>query len=81
MNHQTFARVHQNQVELGSFRATIESTERSRTFDEGVIYAMDQNLGTNERELAVAAGRCRTHHILQSFISVSYAESAVITAK
>ncbi|GFY36797.1 transposable element Tc3 transposase [Trichonephila clavipes] len=52
LNHQTFAQVHQNLVEHGYFRATIEGTGRSgtalaATFEEGVLHAVDHNLGTS----------------------------------
>ncbi|GFW91798.1 hypothetical protein TNCV_3400581 [Trichonephila clavipes] len=71
-DHQTFIRVHQNLAEHGSFRTVIESTERLRTacaptFKEGVLYAVDQNLGTNVPVLAVATERPRTtvYRVLQ----------------
>ncbi|GFY32446.1 uncharacterized protein TNCV_3559541 [Trichonephila clavipes] len=58
-NHQTFAWVHQNLVERGSFRATIEGTGRRRIartpiFEEGVLHAVDQTPGTSVRALAAS---------------------------
>ncbi|GFT97666.1 transposase-like protein [Trichonephila clavipes] len=70
-NHQTFARVHQNLVERGSFRATIEGTGRRRIartpiFEEGVLHAVDQTPGTSVRALAASTGRFPTiHRVLQ----------------
>ncbi|GFW76771.1 DUF4817 domain-containing protein [Trichonephila clavipes] len=71
-NHQTFARVHQNLVERGSFRATIEGTGRrqiARTpiFEEGVLHSVDQTPGTSVRALAASTGRSPTtiHRVLQ----------------
>ncbi|GFW46040.1 DUF4817 domain-containing protein [Trichonephila clavipes] len=71
-NHQTFARVHQNLVERGSFRATIEGTGRRRIartpiFEEGVLHAVDQTPGTSVRALAASTGRSPTtiHRVLQ----------------
>ncbi|GFV47601.1 DUF4817 domain-containing protein [Trichonephila clavipes] len=71
-NHQTFARVHQNLVERGSFRATIEGTGRRRIartpiLEEGVLHAVDQTPGTSVRALAASTGRSPTtiHHVLQ----------------
>ncbi|GFV01344.1 uncharacterized protein TNCV_2125701 [Trichonephila clavipes] len=71
-NHQTFARVHQNLVERGSFRAAIEGTGRRRIartpiFEEGVLHAVDQTPGTSVRALAASTGRSPTtiHRVLQ----------------
>ncbi|GFU62335.1 DUF4817 domain-containing protein [Trichonephila clavipes] len=71
LNHRTFTRVHQNLVERGSFRATIEGTGRRRTartpiFDEGVLHAVDQTPGTSVRALAASTGRSPTtiHRVL-----------------
>ncbi|GFX98880.1 DUF4817 domain-containing protein [Trichonephila clavipes] len=71
-NHQTFARVHQNLVERGSFRATIEGTGRRRIartpiFEEGVLHAVDQTPGTSVRAHAASTGRSPTtiHRVLQ----------------
>ncbi|GFX95674.1 uncharacterized protein TNCV_4886001 [Trichonephila clavipes] len=70
-NHQTFARVHQNLVERGSFRATIEGTIRRRIartpiFEEGVLHAVDQTPGTSVRALAASTGKSPTtiHRVL-----------------
>ncbi|GFV38866.1 uncharacterized protein TNCV_2814821 [Trichonephila clavipes] len=71
-NHQTFARVHQNLVERGSFRATIKGTGRRRIartpiFEEDVLHAVDQTPGTSVRALAASTGRSPTtiHRVLQ----------------
>ncbi|GFY09750.1 DUF4817 domain-containing protein [Trichonephila clavipes] len=71
-NHQTFARVHQNLVERGSFRAAIEGTGRRRLartpiFEEGVLHAVNQTPGTSVRALAASTGRSPTtiHRVLQ----------------
>ncbi|GFV73483.1 DUF4817 domain-containing protein [Trichonephila clavipes] len=71
-NHQTFSRVHQNLVERGSFRATIEGTGRRRIartpiFEKGVLHAVDQTPGTSVRALAASTGRSPTtiHRVLQ----------------
>ncbi|GFV88974.1 DUF4817 domain-containing protein [Trichonephila clavipes] len=55
-NHQMFAGMHQNLVERGFFRATIEGTGRRRIartpiFEEGVLHAVDQTSGTSVRAL------------------------------
>ncbi|GFW05562.1 DUF4817 domain-containing protein [Trichonephila clavipes] len=72
-NHQMFVRVHQNLVERGSFRATIEGTGRRRIartpiFEEGVLHAVDQTPGPSVRALAASTGRSPTtiHRVLQS---------------
>ncbi|GFU69550.1 DUF4817 domain-containing protein [Trichonephila clavipes] len=70
-NHQTFAQVHHNLVERGSFRATIEGTGWRRIartiFEEGVLHPVDQTPGTSVRALAASAGRSPTtiHPVLQ----------------
>ncbi|GFV78557.1 hypothetical protein TNCV_1888631 [Trichonephila clavipes] len=71
-NHQTFTRVYQNLAEYGSFRTVIVGTGRLRTertpiFKEGVFHAVDRNLGTIVRTLAVLTASSRTnfHRMLQ----------------
>ncbi|GFX82535.1 DUF4817 domain-containing protein [Trichonephila clavipes] len=71
-NHRMFARVHQNLVERGSFRATIEGTGRRRKartpiFEEGALHAVDQTPGTSVRALAASTGKSPTtiHRVLQ----------------
>ncbi|GFU09529.1 hypothetical protein TNCV_2089851 [Trichonephila clavipes] len=74
LNYQSFAQVHQNLAEHGSFRATIEGTRRPQTartptFEEDMLHPVDPNPGINIRELAVATRRSRTavYRVLQAF--------------
>ncbi|GFV27285.1 uncharacterized protein TNCV_105981 [Trichonephila clavipes] len=67
LSHQTFARVHQNLVERGSFRATIEGTGRRRIartpiFEEGVLYAVDQTPGTSVRAIAASTRKISNNY-------------------
>ncbi|GFV63195.1 hypothetical protein TNCV_2077271 [Trichonephila clavipes] len=71
-NHQTFTRVYQNLAEQVSIKGTIESTGRlpaSRTpiFEEGVLHAVEINLGTVVCAFALGTGRSQTtvHCVLQ----------------
>ncbi|GFS83879.1 hypothetical protein TNCV_2363181 [Trichonephila clavipes] len=65
-NHQTFSRVYQNLVELGSFSTTKVPGGREQ-HEEGMLHAANQNSGTSVRSLVVANGRNQTtvHHVLQ----------------
>ena len=67
MYYQTFAWVHRNLVEHGSFRSTFEGTEQQQTaqtslFEEGVLHAVDQNPGTSVLTPAIA-----TDHLDHTF--------------
>ncbi|GFU31608.1 hypothetical protein TNCV_1235021 [Trichonephila clavipes] len=89
-NHQTFARVHQNLVERGSFRATIkgywtEANKREHPYSKKVCCMLWTKLGTSVRALAASTGRSPTtiHRVLQgaALASFSCTDSAVITAR
>lgn len=70
--HGTFARVHQNLADYGSFRPTIEGrglrrTARTPIAEEDILRAVNRNPSTSVRTLSAASGisRSTVHRVLQ----------------